>query len=58
MSETTGIFDNHRDITKISAMPDRRFDTDFHGDADDEQMHQSRNRATLYLAAYLQTPTC
>jgi len=35
MAETTGIFDNHGDVTKISTMPHCRFNTDFHGDADD-----------------------
>src|SRR5437016_13229450 len=35
MAGTTGIFDNHGYVTKISTMPHCRFNTDFHGDADD-----------------------
>lgn len=35
MSGATGVFDNHWNITKISAMPHRWLDADFHGDADD-----------------------
>src|SRR5438874_11785581 len=34
MAETTGIFDNHGDVTKISTMPHCRFHTDFQGVAD------------------------
>ena len=35
MTESTCIFDNHWNVTKISAMAHRGFNTDFHGDADD-----------------------
>src|SRR5438094_10628867 len=34
MTETAGVFNNHRDVTKIRALPYRRFNADFHGDAD------------------------
>src|ERR1700686_2340457 len=41
MSETTGIFDHHRDVTKISPVANRRFNTDFKGDADDGKGHDA-----------------
>src|ERR1700687_2288918 len=35
MSEATSVFDNHWNVTKISAMPHRGFNADFHGNAND-----------------------
>src|SRR3989442_1524692 len=35
MTETAGVFNNHRDVTKIRALPYRRFNADFHSDAND-----------------------
>src|SRR5216684_636537 len=35
MTETTGVSDNDGNVTKISPMSHRRFNSDFHGDADD-----------------------
>src|SRR5580692_12292955 len=34
MTETAGVFNNHRDVAEIGALPHRRFNSDFHGDAD------------------------
>src|SRR5438270_1602555 len=33
MTETTRVLDNHWDVTKVRAVPHCRFNTDFHGDA-------------------------
>src|SRR6266852_837148 len=35
MTVTASIFDDHWNVTKISALPHRRFNPDFHGNADD-----------------------
>src|ERR1700728_4123834 len=35
MTEPAGVFNNHWDVTEIGALPYRRFNADFHGDAHD-----------------------
>src|ERR1700730_10000397 len=35
MTEATSVFDNHWNVTKISGMPHRGFNADFHGNAND-----------------------
>ena len=37
MTATTGILNNHPNVAKISAVPHRRFNADFHGDTDDRE---------------------
>src|SRR5258705_3855995 len=37
MAETAGVLNNNWDIAKIRALTHRRFDADFHGDADNDK---------------------